>query len=63
MIEVTLKKGSGRRRKECIFMVDYLCDMGAFSKFIFKHVYIGFYLSDPNPLEISFEFSYLHKWL
>ena len=28
-------------------MVDYLCDMGAFSKSIFAHVYIGFNMSDP----------------
>ncbi len=28
-------------------MVDYLCDMGAFSKSIFTHVYIGFNISEP----------------
>ena len=28
-------------------MVDYLCDMGAFSKSIFAHVYIGFDISGP----------------
>ncbi len=29
----------------CVLMVDYLCDMGAFSKLIFAHVYIGFNIS------------------
>ncbi len=28
-------------------MVDYLCNMGAFSKSIFAHVYIGFNISEP----------------
>ena len=37
----------GRRRKGCVFMVDYLCDMGAFSKLIFMHVNIGSNISDP----------------
>ncbi len=36
-----------RLRKGFVFMVDYLCDMGAFSELIFTHVYIGFNISDP----------------
>ncbi len=34
-------------RKGSVFMVDHLCDMGAFSKSIFTHVYIGFNISEP----------------
>ncbi len=30
-------------------MVDYLCDVGAFSKSIYTHVYIRFNISDPPP--------------
>ncbi len=37
--------GSGLR-KGSVFMVDYLCDMGAFSKSIFAHVYTGFNISE-----------------
>ena len=40
-------------------MVDYLCDMGAFSKSIFAHVYIGFNISGlPGGLSLMpvFEF-------
>ena len=28
-------------------MVDYLCNMGVFSKSVFDHVYIGFDISGP----------------
>ncbi len=48
MIDVTLRKWS----VFCmvgIFMDDYLCDMGAFSKLIFTHVNTGFNISDPPP--------------
>ncbi len=39
----------GRCRKGCIFMVDYLCDMGTFSKLIFTHVNIEFFHKWPPP--------------
>ena len=32
----------GDPQKTTVFMVDYLCDMGAFSTSIFTHAYIGF---------------------
>ena len=35
------------KRKGCVFIVDYLCDMVAFSMSIFAHVYIGFNISEP----------------
>ena len=48
--DVTLRKGSvfvrDAQKRGC-FMVDYLCDMGAFSKSMFAHVNIGFNISDP----------------
>ena len=36
-----------------VFMVDYLCNMGSFSKSIFAHVYIGFNISEPPGLGSS----------
>ena len=34
-------------------MVDYLCDMGAFSNLIFTHVYIGFNISGPPGMHVA----------